>query len=210
MAQLTETTVERVAAQFSENELLKFGEFTLKSGLKSPFYIDLRKVQSYPETFHAVTDAYIEMLADVESTVLLAGVPEAGTPLASAVGYKSRRSLVQPRKVIKDHGTKSSIEGDFHPGDRVVLLDDLITKGDSKLEAIKQIEKAGLVVEKFIVLVDREQGGLDVVREAGYEIEAAFTITALLNSLQQLGKIDQAKHAEVTDFIKITDTTYGV
>ena len=202
MAQVSEATRERVATQFSESELLKFGEFTLKSGLKSPFYIDLRKVQSHPETFHAVTDAYSEMLADIEPGVLLAGVPEAATPLAAAVGYKTKRVLVQPRKVVKDHGTKSSIEGDFNPGDRVILLDDLITKGDSKLEAIKQVEDAGLVVEKFVVLVDREQGGLDVVREAGYDIEAAFTITALLNSLQQLGKIDEKKYTEVIDFIR--------
>lgn len=202
MAQVSEATRECVATQFLERELLKFGEFTLKSGLKSPFYIDLRKVQSHPETFHAVTDAYSEMLADIEPGVLLAGVPEAATPLAAAVGYKTKRVLVQPRKVVKDHGTKSSIEGDFNPGDRVILLDDLITKGDSKLEAIKQVEDAGLVVEKFVVLVDREQGGPDVVREAGYDIEAAFTITALLNSLQQLGKIDEKNHNEVIDFIR--------
>ena len=202
MGQVSEITKERVAQQFYESDLLKFGEFVLKSGIVSPFYIDLRKVQSHPETFHAVTDAYSEMIADVDLSVLLAGVPEAGTSLASAVGYKTKRALVQPRKVVKDHGTKSAVEGDFEEGDRVILVDDLITKGDSKLEAIKQVEGSGLVIEKFIVLVDREQGGLDVVRDAGYEIDATFTITSLLDSLKQLGKIDDERYEQVINFIR--------
>lgn len=202
MTQVGAATYTNLAQHFYKDEIIKFGEFVLKSGIVSPFYIDLRKVQSHPETLRAVTDAYSEMLVGVDDSVLLAGVPEAGTPLAAALGYKTKRAMVQPRKVVKDHGTKSSVEGDYEPGDRVISLDDLITKGDSKIEAIKQVEDAGLVIEKFIVLVDREQGGLDVVREAGYEIEAGFTITKLLEALKMLGKIDEEKYNKVIDFIK--------
>jgi len=202
MKPISTSTQQKIALQLYETGSLKFGKFVLKSGIVSPLYIDLRKVQSHPEAFHAVTDAYSEMIADVDQSVLLAGVPEAGTPLASAVGYKTKRALVQPRKVVKDHGTKSAVEGDFEEGDRVILVDDLITKGDSKLEAIKQVEDSGLVVEKFVVLVDREQGGLDVVRDAGYEIDATFTITSLLDSLKQLGKIDDERYEQVINFIR--------
>lgn len=192
----------KIATSIYDDGLLKFGEFTLKSGVVSPFYIDLRKAQSHPDTFGLIVDAYAEMMTGEDSSLLLAGVPEAATPLTAAVGYKLKRPLVQPRKVVKDHGTKSSIEGDFQTGDKVILLDDLITKGDSKLEAIKQVEDAGLEVEKLIVLVDRQQGGVEMVENAGYKIEAAFTITELIDLLLSSGKISQKQYDEVTNFIK--------
>lgn len=202
MASVHPNTIEKVAASIYESGLLKFGEFTLKSGLVSPFYIDLRQAQSHPDTFAAIVDAYSEMLADTPDSVYLAGVPEAATPIAAAVGYKLHRALLQPRKVVKDHGTKSSVEGSFNDGDKVVLIDDLITKGDSKLEAIAQVEDAGLVIDKFIVLVDREQGGLAMIRKEGYKIEAAFGITTLIESLFAQNKITKEQHDTVLEFIK--------
>jgi uridine monophosphate synthetase len=202
MAKVSDTTKARVASLFFDSGLLKFGEFTLKSGIKSPFYIDLRKAQSYPETFHAIIDTYAEIISDSDSSILLAGVPEAATPLASALGFKLNRSLVQPRKVVKEHGTKSSVEGEFKQGDKVILVDDLVTKGDSKIEAIEQVENAGLKIDRLIVLVDREQGGVSFVRDKGYTIEAAFTITEIMNMLLDLSKITKAEHTKIIDFVK--------
>lgn len=202
MSVVSPATIERVASLMYESQLLKFGEFTLKNGTVSPFYIDLRQAQSFPDTFAAIIDAYSEMLADTDDSVFLAGLPEAATPFAAATGYKLHRKLVQPRKVVKDHGTKSSVEGAFEQGDTVVLIDDLINTGESKLEAIEQVEAAGLVIDKFIVLVDREKGGLDVIRKAGYEIEAAFTITSLVQSLHSQGNITEEQLSTVLDFIK--------
>lgn len=202
MSAVSAQTVEKVAREMHQSQLLKFGSFTLKNGTVSPFYIDLRQAQSFPDTFAAIIDAYSEMLADTDDSVFLAGLPEAATPFAAATGYKLHRKLVQPRKVVKDHGTKSSVEGAFEQGDSVVLIDDLINTGESKLEAIDQVEAAGLVIKKFIVLVDREQGGLDVIRKAGYEIEAAFTISALIESLRAQGSITEEQLNTVLEFIK--------
>lgn len=202
MSSVSPQTIEKVAALMFESGLLKFGQFTLKSGLVSPFYIDLRQAQSFPDTFAAIIDAYSEMLTDTDESVFLAGVPEAATPLAAAIGYKLHRPLLQPRKVVKDHGTKSSVEGAYKHGDHVILVDDLITKGDSKFEAITQVEAAGLVIDRFIVLVDREQGGLDLIRKGGYVIDAAFGITTLIESLFAQDKITKEQHDTVINFIK--------
>lgn len=202
MSKVSQETKDKVAQAIFESGLLKFGEFTLKSGIVSPFYIDLRQAQSYPDTFSVIIDAYSEMLADTDESVRLAGVPEAATPFAAAVGYKLHRPIIQPRKIVKEHGTKNSVEGFFKSGDHVVLIDDLITKGDSKLEAIAQVEAAGLAIDKFIVLVDREQGGLETVRSSGYKIEAAFGISELIENLLSQDKITQKQHDIVIDFIK--------
>jgi uridine monophosphate synthetase len=202
MAEVQQATKERLARELHKNGLIKFGSFVLKSGLTSPFYIDLRQAQSFPDTLQAVADTFEEMLAGVDEEVFLAGVPEAGTPLATATGFQTKRKLLQPRKVVKDHGTKSSVEGAYQPGDRVVMIDDLITKGDSKLEAIEQITAAGLVLEKFIVLIDREQGGLGTIREAGHTIEAAVTITELLAILANEGSISPEQHESMLEFVR--------
>jgi uridine monophosphate synthetase len=201
MSQVSESTKLQLAHELSNNQLVKFGSFTLKSGILSPIYIDFRQAQSYPSTLRIVAKAFGEMLTGVETSIFLAGVPEAGTPLATATGYEYGFKLLQPRKVVKEHGTKSSVEGAFSDGDSVILIDDLITKGDSKLEAIEQVEAAGLKVEKFLVLVDREQGGMDTIRDAGYEIQAAMTISELLEILRSDGTLPHEKYDEVMKFI---------
>lgn len=203
MANVSQATLTEVANELHAHGLIKFGEFKLKSGIMSPFYIDLREVQSYPSTLRAVTKAYGELLADKPAHTLLAGIPEAGVPLATAVGYELGIPLVQPRKVVKDHGTKSAVEGAFNEGDHVILIDDLITKGDSKIEAIEQVSSAGLIVDKFLVLVDREQGGIELLQNVkSCEVVAAFTITELIDALNTAGKISEEQYSTIVEFIR--------
>ncbi len=203
MPNISTPTLSLVASELAKHHLIKFGEFKLKSGLISPFYIDLREVQSHPSTLHAVTKAYCELLVNTDTDVFLAGVPEAGVPLATAVGYELRMPLLQPRKVVKDHGTKSAVEGAFESGDHVILIDDLITKGDSKIEAIDQVNSAQLVVDKFLVLIDREQGGIELLKQTkNCDVVAAFTITELVDTLKATGELEDEKYQQIITFIK--------
>ena len=202
MSEVSDQTKQKVAELLFKNGLLQFGEFTLKSGALSPFYIDLRKAQSFPELFHAITDAYSELMGDVPEGTLLSGIPEAATSLATAVGYKLNLPLIQPRKVVKDHGTKKSIEGEFKDGDHVWVIDDLITKGDSKLEALQQFKDNGLVVDSFYVLIDREQGGAKTLSAAGLELHAVMTISELIGKVQDAKLIDNEQAKTVLEYIR--------
>lgn len=191
----------RLADQLSKSNVLQVGSFTLKSGFTAPFYLDMRKIQSHPNTLHTVTDIFCEMLSKDNKKSLIAGIPEAATVLAVAVGYKLKQPIIQPRKSIKQHGEKKLIEGEYKRGDKVVLIDDLITRGDSKLETISQIESAGLTLDKLIVLIDWQKGGIENITKKGYKIEAAYTATELMDALLSLNKITKVRHKAIIDYI---------
>ncbi len=202
MSHVSDQTKRNVALSLHEYGILQFGQFTLKSGIVAPFYIDMRMVQSYPQALHDITAVYAEMLKDLPRDVLLAGIPEAGTPLATAVGYETRRPLIQPRKVIKEHGKGKSIEGDWKVGDKVAIIDDLVTKGDSKLESIEQFKNCKLEVIGFYLLLDRELGGKEIVEQAGYSLTAAMTISEVLAILKDESKITAVQYSEMLDFTR--------
>jgi uridine monophosphate synthetase len=111
--------------------------------------------------------------------------------------------LVYPRQEIKGHGTRRAIEGHFEEGDRVVVLDDLITTGGSKLAAIAALEEAGLRVEDVVVLVDREQGGAEDLAEHGYRLHAVLRLEQMLETLTLQRRISEDQRDEVLTFLRM-------
>ncbi|HIE57136.1 MAG TPA: orotate phosphoribosyltransferase, partial [Anaerolineales bacterium] len=179
---------------------IRFGRFTLKSGIESPIYIDLRRLVGYPELMAAVADAYSHILRGLTFDHL-AALPYAALPIAAAISLRGGWPMIYPRKEVKSYGTKAAVEGVFQPGERAVVLDDLISTGGSKFEGIEKLEAAGLKVSDVVVLIDRRPAGQNELAERGYRLHAVLTLPDLLAHYERSGALDAARAAEVLAFL---------
>lgn len=202
MTQL-DTHLASLADELLSAGCIKFGEFTLKSGLTSPIYIDLRQIITYPKLLANIAQAYLPILSMLQFS-RIAGLPYAAIPIATAISLAGNYPMIYPRKEAKSYGTKAEIEGEYHAGETAVIIDDLATTGGSKFEAIEKLTGAGLVVKDVVVLVDRQSGAMESLAQAGYSMHAVLTISQLLEYWEATRKVEKDKIEETTEFLKGT------
>ena len=193
--------IETLADSLLEAGCVKFGGFTLKSGLKSPIYIDLRQIITYPKLLEQVGAAYLPLLEKLQFD-RIAGLPYAAIPIATAISLAGNYPMIYPRKEVKAYGTKAEIEGEYHAGETVVVIDDLATTGGSKFEAIEKLTGAGLIVKDVVVLVDRQSGAKESLAEAGYTMHSVLTISEMLDHWESTEKVEKDKIEATRKFLR--------
>lgn len=169
-----------------KNEIIKFGDFTLASGKKSPYYVDLRLVASFPQEFRKMVKHLEKMI--VESIGLdkfdsFVSVPTGGLVIASALSLETVKPLIYVRSKPKDYGTSKSIEGKIFDGMKVVMIDDVATTGGSVINAIQSLRDSKITVNEVFVIVNRLEGANEALEELNiktHSILDIFQITEIL------------------------------
>jgi orotate phosphoribosyltransferase len=186
-------------------DALKFGVFKLTSGKPSPYYIDLRVVPSFPDAFQQICDFYLQHITTQIGTQnfdRIAGVPLAGIPFASQIAYNLKKPFLYVRKGIRHHGRQRRVEGILVSGDRVLLVDDLVTTGLNLKNAAEAIRAEGGVVKEAVALLDREEGGKEELEESGIKVHTLLRISEVANTLYDIGAIDEESLKTILKQIK--------
>lgn len=182
---------------------LKFGTFKLSSGIISPYYVDLRLIPSDPEAFKRVIALYSVKLRGhlLDQSSRFAGIPTAGLMFASVLAFTHRKPFLYVRKASKDYGEKRQIEGVISTGDRVLILDDVITSGSNIVIAVEAIRAEGGIVEDALVLLDRQQGGVTNLMRMGVKLVSFATISDVCRLLVAKGVIGQSQFNQIKEQI---------
>jgi orotate phosphoribosyltransferase len=186
-------------------DALKFGLFKLTSGKVSPYYIDLRIVPSFPDAFRQICDFYAEAITNqigLKNFDRIAGVPIAGIPFASQIAYNLKKPFLYVRKGARLHGRQRRVEGNLVSGDRVLLIDDLVTTGLTMKKAAEAITAEGGIVKETVALLDREEGGKEKLAKTKIQLHALLKISEVANALYEIGAIDKENLKTILKQIK--------
>lgn len=185
------TPIENMVITLYDIGAVQFGKFRLASGQKTNIYIDLRVLVSFPSVLRDVASLYHAYLKRNKIDFdLLTAPPMAGLPIGTALSLEMNRPLIYPRKTAKTYGMGKGIEGVWRIGQSVLVIDDVITSGGSIIETISAVKTVGLRVTDALVLIDREQGGKEILASEGYHMHAVMTLKYLLSVLYDNHQID--------------------
>ena len=196
-----------LAKSLFEIGAVKFGAFKIKIHKTNPdaplcpYYFDLRVIRSFPKVMKETIEVYKNMAKDLDYD-LIADIPLGSSPFASNLAWVLEKPMITPRPEVKNYGTKKVVEGEFKGGQKVLVVDDLITAGDSKIEVLNIFKEADLKVSDVLVLIDREQGGAEKLDKMNYKLHSAMTTTKILDFYLTENMITKEKHQEILNYMK--------
>lgn len=185
--------VKEFATFLHQKGIIKFGDFTLASGKKSSYYVDLRLVPSYPHQFRTMIKYLQNNIAEsvgLNSFDSLVSVPTGGLVIASALAIETVKPLIYVRSKPKDYGTSKSVEGQIHEGMKVVMIDDVATTGGSVVNAIKSLKEANITIEDAYVIVNRMEGADEALKELGVKLHSITNIIQITQALHEQKLVD--------------------
>lgn len=196
--------MKHISLSLVRGKALKVGDYTLASGKKSPYYVDLRQSISDPIAMDWIANALARIVANEigkGKVDKIMGVPTAGVPFATLVSQKLAIPMLYYRKERKEHGVRKKVEGDMERNDRIVMIDDLITTGQSVIEAATAAREQGGIVSELVVLLDREQKGKDYLRLQNIEPHVLFNISEAFDWLREVELLSAADYQTIMAYI---------
>ena len=184
---------------------IEFGTFKLSTGKVTPYYIDLRVIPSFPDAFTRVSEIFMNNIKNeisVESFDRLAGIPAAGLPLSAITAYFLKKPFLYIRKKQKLTGRERRVEGIIMPGDKILLVDDLITTGLSLKNSALAVRAEGGIVSDAFVLLDREEGGRERLADIGVNLHAVLGIKEVAKKLYEMNAIEENELKIILNQIK--------
>jgi orotate phosphoribosyltransferase len=194
-----------ISLNLIRNNALKIGDYILHSGKKSPYYVDLRQTISDPISMDWISNSLARIVINEigeSKTDKILGVPTAGVPFATIISQKLAKPMLYYRKERKEHGVRKKIEGDMQRNERIVMVDDLITTGQSVIDAVNAARDQGGVVNELVVLLDREQGGKENLRAQNIEPHVLFNISEAFEWMREVELLDEEHYNVIAEYME--------
>lgn len=183
---------------------VRFGEFELREDTRSPLYVDLQMLASRPATLRR-TARIMQRMAQGLRFDRIAAIPMGGLPFGMALSFTTDKPLLYPRPPRRDGPNSRYIAGSYNAGETVLLVDDLIAHGTTKLDAIRLLETVRLKVTDVMVLLDRGLGGRERLEAQGYRVHPILTVPEILDTLLRIRRITAEQHRFISAWVEVNE-----